>query len=97
MDKVYEDAKDVHVSGIHIYVKTSDTYAYADNNYKTKIDAVDLKDLFLKGVYINDGGTIYKPVMFKMNSGSGELTYLKAGTSNAVTFATIYSKEYTAA
>lgn len=94
MDKVYEDAKDVHVSGIHVYVKTSDVYAYADSDYKTKIDAADLKDLFLKGVYINDGGTIYKPVMFKMNSGAGELTYVKAGSSNAVTFATIYSTEH---
>lgn len=98
MDKIYEDAKDLHVRGIYIYKKANDDYAYSDSAKTEKIDSATLKDLFLKGAIIVDTGVYYQPVSYGIASTVGTITYTKADTTTATTavLATLKSKEYMA-
>lgn len=96
MKKIFEDAKDKNVAGTYVYVKASDTYAYADVACTEKIDADTLMDLFLKGAVIVDTAVNYKPISAANASGVVSLVYVKAGTSNAATLTTIYSEEHSA-
>lgn len=98
MDKIYERSSDLHVRGTYIYKKANDTYAYSDSGTTKKIDAYTLKDLFLKGAVIVDGGVDYQLVSFGIASEVGTITYVKADTTTATTavLATLKSEEYTA-
>lgn len=99
MDKIYEKYSDLHVSGVMVYKKAGDTYAYLDSGKTVKIDAVSLKDLFEKGVMvIIDGDVEYKPVSFSMVETVGTVTYVKTDDATATTavLTTLVSSEYVA-
>lgn len=72
MDRIYEDAKDLHVRNAIVYVKAAELsgedgapatgYAYEDKACTKKIKTSALKDLYLKGCVVcmvdqNDGLT----------------------------------------
>ena len=78
--------------------RLGDAYAYSDSANTTKIDAATLKKLFEKGLIVVDGGIEYKPVSFKLTTGVGTVTYVKANTTTPSTavLATLASKEYVA-
>lgn len=95
MNKIYMQAKDKNVAGVCVYVKSGDTYAYADAKYTQKIDNKTLRDMFLKGMIIIDATVEYKPTSCAVASGVATITYLTAGASNAATLKTITSSEAT--
>lgn len=63
MDKIFEQAKDLHVVATYVYVN-GDTYAYEDKECTKKIKKSVLKDLFLKGMLVNDEGTLKTVLAF---------------------------------
>lgn len=94
MNKIYEKYDDCHVIGTRVYVKANDNYAYADSTLKEKIDAETLKDLFVKGLIIVDGGNLYKAVSCKTASNVTTITYVKTNATTVTTadLATLRSK-----
>lgn len=80
-EKIYGDAKDKYVAACKIYTKAADTYAYADSACETKIEADDLKDLFIKGAVIITTAGMFKPVSCKEASGEITLTYVTTDTT----------------
>lgn len=99
MAKIYEKYSDLHVSGVMVYKKATDAYAYLDSDKTVKIDAVSLKDIFEKGVMvIVDGDVMYKPVSFSIVETVGTVTYVKTDDTTATTavLATLVSSEYVA-
>lgn len=83
MKKIFEDAKDQHVAGTFVYVKSGK--AYSDSECKKGIDAETLKDLFYKGVLIVDNKKEYKALFMAEESGTVSLTYLTADSSTPTT------------
>lgn len=100
MDRIYHHDDTMYVATTKIYVKSGDTYAYADSAKKEKIKAEVLQDLFHEGLIIVDGTTEYTPVSFDLTEGVASLTYIKAtkasGSTLTATPTVIYSEEYTA-
>ena len=70
MDKIFEQAKDLHVVATYVY-GNGDNYAYIDaectKNYKTS----ELKEVFVKGALININGILCKPLAFSVDESSG--------------------------
>lgn len=86
MNKIYETASDLHVKATMAYVKTSDTYAYADSTFKTKISAADLYNMFVMGMLIVDAaGVQYKPISCKTEASVVTVTYVTTDTNTATT------------
>lgn len=77
MDKIYEQAHDVHVVARKVYVKNGDAHAYSDVATTKQIEVLDLHDLFIKGVVIVDAGVEYLPASYKESAGVGTITYVK--------------------
>lgn len=100
MDRIYHHNDTMYVAATKIYVKSGDTYAYADSAKNEKIKAKVLQDLFHEGLIIVDGTTEYTPVSFDLTEGVASLTYIKAtkasGSTLTATPTVIYSEEYTA-
>lgn len=66
MDKIYEQAKDLHVVGTMVYGKTDETssgegYAYADKDCTVKLSKDELYEAFVKGCFVYLSETLYKP------------------------------------
>ena len=76
MDRVFEQAKDLHVRSVYIYKKESDTAAYVDAEYEIKFKTSELKDAFLKGAVINASGVLSKPVGYSEASNVGSVSYI---------------------
>ena len=83
MNKVFEQAKDLHVRAIYIYKKASDTTAYVDEAYTVKFKTSELKDAFLKGAVINASGVLSKPVGYSEASNVGSVMYIVPNASTA--------------
>lgn len=64
MDKIFEQAKDLHVVATYVYGNGSDTNAYADAECTKQFTVSELKEVFVKGalIKINDG--LYKAMNF---------------------------------
>lgn len=86
MDKIYEQAKDLHVKATYIYGKTTnDTAAYKDSECTEKFTTSELKEVFLKGAIILIGGAHYMALNFIVKNSIGSVTYVKADTTTATT------------
>lgn len=82
MEKIYEQAKDLHVVATLVY-NNGDEFAYADEACTTKFKVSELKDVFVKGALIVIDGAFYKAVSFSEDTisyvkAAGELGTLKA-------------------
>ena len=75
MDRIYENASDVHVRATYVYVKSGDNYAYSDPDCTKTITSDELYDLYVKGLIIDDGVTIYHPVSYSYDQHSPVLVY----------------------
>ena len=64
MDKILQDAKDVHVTAVIVYGKTTnDTKLYVDSDFSAQVDQAVVEDAFAKGVLMVKIGTAsYRPV-----------------------------------
>ena len=88
MDKIYEQAKDLHVVATYIYIN-NDGFAYKDEKYTKKFKSLELLEVFVKGALINSLGVMAaKPVTLEFGEDgiftiyymtkSGELGSLKS-------------------
>ena len=86
MDRIFEQAKDLHVRATYIYGKASDTAAYVDADCTQKMTVSQMKEIFLRGGVIRIGEALYQPLNFTVASaGTGAVAYVKADTSTATT------------
>lgn len=83
MERIYDQAKDVHVRGTYVYGKASDTAAYVDSACTVKYKTSELKEVFIKGAVINIAGTLYTPLSFSVTSDVGSVTYAKPNSTTA--------------
>ena len=71
MEKIYDDAKDVHVRCNVLYANADDGCLYYDITYTEKIMDDDLKEAFIKNLLIVFGGVYYIPSCFNESPGTG--------------------------
>lgn len=94
MGKIYEDANDVHVRGVYIYKKASDTKAYTDSGCINQFTTSELKNAFLKGSVIDASGVLYRPVSLTIANNVATITYVTTDATTVTTakLATLVSK-----
>ena len=63
MNKIYEQAKDLHVVATYVYGK-EDAKAYKDAECTKQFTASELKEVFIKGALIVINEALYKAVNF---------------------------------
>ena len=83
MVKLFDDAKDKNVSATYIYVKASDTKAYADEACTVQMKTSELREAVLKRAVIIIGDAVYIPVSFSVASNVGSVGYIKPNSSTA--------------
>lgn len=83
MDRVFEQAKDLHVRAVYIYKKVSETNAYVDAACTIQFKTSELKDAFLKGAVINASGVLSKPVGYSEASNVGSVSYIVPNSTKA--------------
>ena len=71
MEKIYDDAKDVHVRCSVLYANADDGCLYYDSAYTEKIMDDDLKEAFIKNLLIVFNGVYYIPSCFNESPGTG--------------------------
>ena len=85
MEKIYINANDRNVAARRVYVK-ADGIGYAEEDFKTKITADELRDAFIKGLVIVDtAGVEYLPVSCKVASNVATVTYVTTDSTTATT------------
>ena len=85
MDRIYHHDDTMYEAATKVYAKT-DGYAYLESDFKTKISADVMKDLFVRGMLIVDStGVMYKPISLKVASGVATVTYATTDTTSATT------------
>lgn len=68
MDKIYEDAKDLHVKSIYFYGKKSDHKLYYEPDFKKQVTKSDAGEFFKKGLLIIvNGETLLMPISMTGN------------------------------
>ena len=82
MEKIFEQAKDLHVVATLVY-NNGDEFAYVDASCTNKFKVSELKEVFVKGAMIVIDGTFYAPVSYSEAGisyvkAAGELGTLKA-------------------
>lgn len=84
MDRIFHHGDTMYEAATKVYAK-SDGYAYYESDFKTKVPADVLEDLFVRGLIVVDSGVMYKPVSFKVVSKVATVTYVKTNSSTATT------------
>lgn len=85
MEKIYINANDRNVAARRVYAK-ADGIGYAEEDFKTKITADELRDAFIKGLVIVDtAGVEYLPVSCKVASNVATVTYVTTDSTTATT------------
>lgn len=81
MNRIYEQAKDLHVKNYVVYGKAADHKLYLEAAYTNQVEQADLEDMFAKGLVLIDLGTdgLTVPISIK-----GEKVTTVATVSNAV-------------
>ncbi len=72
MSKVYQDAVDKNVAVRIIYLKAADSKLYYDfdgTTYSNEVPATELKNLFMKGVVVDNGTGIYVATGYDTTNG----------------------------
>ena len=64
MDKIYEEAKDLHVVATTIYTNLEDGVAYTDAECTKPFSVEELKDAFVKGALVKVENNLYQPVSY---------------------------------
>ncbi len=82
MDRIFHHDDTMYEAATKVYVK-SDGYAYLEEDFKTKVSADILEDLFVRGLIVVDAGVMYRPVSFKVVSKVATVTYVKTNGTTA--------------
>lgn len=85
MNRIFDDAKDVHVRATYTYNEGSDTKLYVDPDCEMQITTSELTDLFNKGMIVIIDDVQYKPVSFTVDTGVASVTIVKADDSTPTT------------
>lgn len=72
MEKIYEQAKDLHVRKVVIYGNASK--AYADAEHTVQLKTSELKDAFLMGCVVDAGSGLVVPTAYAEASNVGSIT-----------------------
>lgn len=77
MDKIFEQAKDLHVVATMVYCNGDAGTAYVDAECTKAFTLEELKEAFIKGAMIKDvtDGTLYRPISFV----AVNMLYLRGG------------------
>ena len=59
MERIYDQAKDIHVATYVLYAKTADKKLYLESSYTTQVTKAELEDAFKKGRLLIFDGTNY--------------------------------------
>ena len=78
-EKIFEQAKDIHVKNYIVFGKSADGKLYYEAAYTNQVSLADAKDAFNKGILaINVSDAIYIPVFFASN----KIYTIAAGTAS---------------
>lgn len=100
LDEVFSDANEKNTKVTVIYGKSGDSYVYYDAASATaatedkRIDKDTLLNILLKGAVVSYGGTYYKPVSFKEDTGVVSLVIATVINAASTASVTLNSKEY---
>lgn len=78
MNKIFEQAKDLHVVATIVYGNGEDTKAYIDAECTKQFKVSELKEVFIKGALINVNNELYNAVSFI----NGAINYIGEAESN---------------
>ena len=82
--KIYEDAKDLHVSGRVVYVKAADSKIYTDSATTTLAEGGDVFSAYITGnLVLVNGGSMCVPTACKVASGTVSVDILTVSSSTA--------------
>jgi hypothetical protein len=84
MKRIFHHDDTMYEAATKVFTKT-DGYAYFEEEYKTKVPADVLEDLFVRGLIVVDSGVMYKPVSFKVANKVATVTYVTTDTTTATT------------
>ena len=82
--KIYEDAKDLHVTGRVFYVKAADSKIYEDSACETLAVGADVFSAYITGnLVLVNGGSMCVPTACKVDDGTVSIDILTVVTSTA--------------
>ncbi len=93
---IYERLEDLHIRATVLYVKSNDSYLYADIDRTEKVTADEVTNLFVKGLVLLYNGDYAIPVSLTDATGYVALNIVTTSSNNAVAVTPYYSAEYTA-
>lgn len=94
MDRIFHHDDTMYEAATKVYAK-ADGYAYLEPDFKTKIPADVMEDIFIRGMIVVDSaGVMYKPISCKVASGVATVTYATTDSTatTSAKLATVKSK-----
>ena len=94
MDRIFHHDDTMYEAATKVYAK-ADGYAYLESDFKTKIPADVMEDIFIRGMIVVDSaGIMYKPISCKVASGVATVTYATTDSTatTSAKLATVKSK-----
>ena len=85
MNRIFDDAQDVHVRATYTYNNGSDTKLYVDPDCAPQITTSELTELFNKGMNVLIYDVQSKPESFTVDAGAASVTIVKADSGTATT------------
>lgn len=96
MNKIFAESEEKYLKAVLVFGKTSDSYAYADSEFTTKISKDQLLNSAKKGLVVFYKGVFFNPVCFKEDAaGFAKVTIWDAEAETPAAI-TLNSKEYSA-
>ena len=85
MDRIFHHDDTMYEAATKVYAK-ADGYAYLESDFKTKIPADVMEDIFIRGMIVVDSaGVMYKPISCKVASGVATVTYATTDSTATTT------------
>lgn len=94
MGRIFHHDDTMYEAATKVYAK-ADGYAYLESDFKTKIPADVMEDIFIRGMIVVDSaGVMYKPISCKVASGVATVTYATTDSTatTSAKLATVKSK-----
>lgn len=94
MGRIFHHDDTMYEAATKVYAK-ADGYAYLESDFKTKIPADVMEDVFIRGMIVVDSaGVMYKPISCKVASGVATVTYATTDSTatTSAKLATVKSK-----
>lgn len=90
MDKIFEQAKDLHVVATYVYLSDDDSYAYKDAKLENKYKKNELLEVFMKGcILVTEDGELFFPTAFTDSVTYGSVSYVTVVSSSGSDVVTV--------